>query len=63
MSEFRAALQIDPDLALAHVNLGNELSSAGQLPEALAEYEEALRIEPSEAVLRRVERLRAAMQK
>jgi protein O-mannosyl-transferase len=47
MSEYRAALKLDPDRAEAHNNLANLLDDTGHLDEALAEYKEALRINPN----------------
>ena len=41
------ALQIRPNYAKAHFNLGNALSqTTGRLPDAIAHYEAALRINP-----------------
>jgi tetratricopeptide (TPR) repeat protein len=50
ITEYEAALRINPNYAEAHVNLGNALSQApGHLPEAITEYEAALRINPNYA--------------
>ena len=42
-------MAIQPDLTLAHYNLGNALRSCGRLDEAIAEYQKALKIEPDDA--------------
>lgn len=44
-AEFRAALDLDPDLGLAHTNLGILLASAGRLPEGLPHLERGARID------------------
>ncbi|HEV8073334.1 MAG TPA: tetratricopeptide repeat protein [Opitutaceae bacterium] len=50
ITEYKAALRINPHYAEAHVNLGNTLLQApGHLPEAITEYEAALRINPNYA--------------
>lgn len=41
--EYREALQIEPDYAQAHSNLGLALAQAGRQQEAIAEYQAALR--------------------
>jgi tetratricopeptide (TPR) repeat protein len=46
--EFRAAL-LDPDLWEAHVHLGEILRAADRKPEALAEFQQALAIQPQDA--------------
>jgi tetratricopeptide (TPR) repeat protein len=43
---FRHALAVTERNHLAHNNLGNALAQTGRLPDAIAEYEEALRIVP-----------------
>jgi len=40
-------LATNPDAWTAHNNLGNALASQGRLPEAMAEYQAALRLKPS----------------
>jgi protein O-mannosyl-transferase len=45
--EYGAVLQLDPDSAEAHFNLGNVLvQMPGREPDAVAEYQAALRIRP-----------------
>jgi tetratricopeptide (TPR) repeat protein len=45
----RKALDMEPDNATAHINLGNVLRSGGNLDEAMAHYVKALEIEPDNA--------------
>ena len=44
---WHSTLALNPEVWLAHNNLGNDLLSQGQEQEALAEYQEALRINPT----------------
>jgi protein O-mannosyl-transferase len=47
---WRSVTDVNPDDALAHVNLGNALLEIpGRMPDAIAEYREALRIYPNYA--------------
>ena len=46
MAQFRRALTIDPNYAVAHNNLGNLLKDDGKLDEAVACYRSALAINP-----------------
>ena len=46
MAAYRKAIQIKPDYAETHNNLGITLQYLGQLEEALASYREALAIKP-----------------
>jgi tetratricopeptide (TPR) repeat protein len=51
IAHYRAALQIKPDSARAHTDLGTALAKLpGGLPDAIAEYQAALRIEPNAAI-------------
>jgi tetratricopeptide (TPR) repeat protein len=53
IAELKAALQIDPNFAEAHNNLGRALSqTSGRMPEAIAEYQAALQIKPDYAQAR-----------
>ncbi|MEZ5583805.1 MAG: tetratricopeptide repeat protein [Candidatus Competibacteraceae bacterium] len=45
-TRYRAALKLCPDLARAHLNLGNIQAARKQLKEAAASYREALRLQP-----------------
>jgi tetratricopeptide (TPR) repeat protein len=46
IEEYRTALRMKPDSALARFHLGNSFHKLGRLPEAIAEYEASLRIDP-----------------
>jgi tetratricopeptide (TPR) repeat protein len=46
MTEYRAALKLDPNRAETHNNLANLLDDTGHPDEAIAEFQEALRINP-----------------
>jgi Flp pilus assembly protein TadD len=46
IAEYRKALDLDPELAAAHNNLGSALSDKGRLDEAIAEYSTALQLDP-----------------
>jgi tetratricopeptide (TPR) repeat protein len=41
------AIDVDDDCAICHYNLGTALSDAGELPEAIPHFEDALRADPS----------------
>jgi eukaryotic-like serine/threonine-protein kinase len=45
-AEFRTAIRLQPDFAVAHGDLGNALYGQGKLDEALAAYREAIRLQP-----------------
>ena len=49
ISAFQFALQIQPDFALAHSNLGVAFRAQGRLPEALHHMREAVRLKPGHA--------------
>ena len=44
---FSKAIQADPTSPFVHNNYGNVLKKLGRIAEARAEYQEALRIEPT----------------
>jgi tetratricopeptide (TPR) repeat protein len=46
IKEFRIALEMKPDSALARFHLGNTFHKMGRLPEAIAEYQASLSIDP-----------------
>jgi tetratricopeptide (TPR) repeat protein len=46
LREFREAVRLSPDLALAHNNLGNIYAEQGMYEDALREFQEALRLAP-----------------
>ena len=46
---YKKALDMEPDKARAHINLGNVLRAGGRLDEAIAHYVKALDIEPDNA--------------
>lgn len=45
-SEFRKAIELDPEAAHSHDNLGAVLAEQGQLTDALASFVEALQVDP-----------------
>ena len=49
MAHYQQALEIQPDYAEAHFNLGNVLIARGQLDEAIAHYRKAVGIKPDYA--------------
>ena len=49
IDQYREALRINPDYALAHNNLGNVLLGRGNPGEALQHFRDALRLDPSNA--------------
>ena len=46
MAHYRNALQLKPEFAGAHYNLGRAMQSVGQLETAVKHYREAVRIKP-----------------
>ena len=46
ITEYEAALRLNPGYVEAHCNLGNAFNAEGRVPEAVAEYEAALRLKP-----------------
>src|SRR5216684_2161928 len=52
VAEYREAIRLKPDFALAHSNLGNALADEGQYDAAIAEYREAIRLAPDFAEAR-----------
>ena len=64
IAHYRQALQINPELALAHNNLGMALRSKGQSVEAVEHFRHVLRIEPDNQQARRnLQELQATEQK
>ena len=49
IAHYRKALEIKPDYAEAHYNLGDVLAGRGQIDEAIAHYRKALEIKPDYA--------------
>ena len=49
--EYREAIRLEPNLAVAHASLGTALFNQGELEEALSEFREASRLAPTNAVL------------
>jgi tetratricopeptide (TPR) repeat protein len=46
IAEYRTALRMKPDSALAHFHLGNTFHKMGCLPDAIAQYQASLSIDP-----------------
>jgi tetratricopeptide (TPR) repeat protein len=51
VAEFRAALGAAPGFYQAHFNLANALKAEGRYPEAVAEYQEAVRLKPDDPTI------------
>ena len=51
IAHYQKALQINPDYAEAHNNLGNALLQKGRVAEAITHYQKALQIKPDYAVV------------
>jgi len=51
--EFREAIRLKPDDAMAHNNLGVALKGQGKIEQAIGEYREAIRLEPGLALAHR----------
>ena len=49
LEHYRRALQIRPDFAEAHSNLGIALTSRGNLDEAMSHFQYAVHLEPQNA--------------
>ena len=49
ISMYRRALELQPDLAVAHYNMGNVLKKQGRINEALTSYLKAVDLEPAAA--------------
>ena len=49
MAQYQTAMEIEPDLAEAHNNLGLALASQGRVDNAIAQYQKALEIKPDYA--------------
>ncbi len=49
IAEYKTAISINPNYALAHYNLGNVYREQGELDEAIAEYKVAISINPNYA--------------
>jgi len=49
IQEYRIAVRMKPDSALAHFHLGNTFHKMGRLQDAIAEYEASLHIDPNVA--------------
>jgi Flp pilus assembly protein TadD len=54
-------LRLNPDSALLHADLGVALEKSGRIPEAIAQYQQALKLNPDFTAARdAIERLRAS---
>jgi len=51
---FRDVIRIDPNVPLGHVNLGRTLLEMGQIPEAIAELQHALRLDQTDDYVRQL---------
>ncbi len=49
MEHFRRAIELNPEFAEAHDNLGTTLAGCGRVDEAIAHYQRALEIDPGYA--------------
>jgi Flp pilus assembly protein TadD len=49
INHYRLAVEVDPDFAKAHINLGYHLSKKGQLNEAVSHYQQAIRVRPRDS--------------
>ena len=49
VAEYREALRITPDYAIAHNNLGEALLRLGMAADALEQFREAARLDPENA--------------
>jgi tetratricopeptide (TPR) repeat protein len=54
LAAFRDAIQLNPNSAEAHLNLGKMEFSLGQVHEAIAELQEALRLDPGNTQAKRL---------
>ena len=64
IGHYRQAIEIKPDSALTHNNLGNILEAQGRIDEAVEHYRRALKIDPTYGGPRRnLDRLEAAQKK
>ena len=52
MTQFQQALQINPNFAQAHNNLGNAYTLKGRLDDAISQYQQALQLDPTSAQTR-----------
>ena len=48
MAAFRRAIELEPELALAHGNLASTLHAAGRIGEAIAAYDRAIALDPQD---------------
>ena len=53
IAAYQKALSLDPSIAAAHSNLGLALEKQGKLEEAIGELEIAVRLDPSNTVIRK----------
>ena len=51
IADYHKALEINPDNAKAHTNLGQDLLQQGDVKEAITHFQRALQIEPAEPAL------------
>ncbi len=53
MAQFQTALEMDPNLAEAHYNLGNALACLRRFDEAIVQFQQGLKINPNDAKARK----------
>ncbi len=55
-AEFKDAVAKEPNSAVAHYSLGNALGDAGKLPDAIGEWEQAIKLAPDSSMAKAAEK-------
>jgi tetratricopeptide (TPR) repeat protein len=55
-AEFKDAVAKEPNNAVAHYSLGNALGDGGKLPDAIAEWEQAMKLAPDSPMAKAAEK-------